>query len=131
MDLDKKLVFPSEIVTTNLRPDLVLWSTSQMSVVIVELTVPWEAAVGEAFERKRLRYSDVAPAAELRGWNAQVLPVEVGCRGFVASSTTKLLKRMGVRGQALYKAIKSLSEAAERSSNWLWIKRKDPNWAAK
>ena len=113
MDLDKKLVFPSEIVTTNLRPDLILWSTSQKSVVMVELTVPWEAAVGEAFERKRLRYSDVAAAAEHRGWNAQ----EFGCRGFVASSTTKLLKGMGVRVQALHKAIKSLSEAAERSSN--------------
>ena len=107
-----------------------MWSTSQKSVVMVELTVPWEAAVGEAFERKRLRYSDVAAAAELRGCKAQV-PVEVGCRGFVASSKTKLLKRMGVRGQALRKAIKSLSEAAERSSNWLWIMRKDPNWAAK
>ena len=53
VDLDKKLVFPPEIVTTSLRPDLVLWSTSQKAVFIVELTVPWEAAVGEAFERKK------------------------------------------------------------------------------
>ena len=130
VDLDKKLVFPPEIITTNLRPDLVLWSTSQKSVFIVELTVPWEAAVGEAYERKQLKYADMAAEAEQRGWRAQVLPVEVGCRGFVATSTTKLLKRMGVRGQAFRKAVKSLSEAAERSSSWLWIKRKDPNWAA-
>ena len=68
MDLDKKLVFPPEIVTTSLRPDLVLWSTLQKSVFIVELTVPWEAAVGEAFERKQLRYSEVV--AEQRGWHA-------------------------------------------------------------
>ncbi|XP_047436657.1 uncharacterized protein LOC125005378 [Mugil cephalus] len=99
VDLDKKLVFPPEIITTNLRPDLVLWSTSQKSVFIVELTVPWEAAVGEAYERKQLKYADVAAEAEQRGWRTQVLPVEVGCRGFVATSTTKLLKRMGVRGQ--------------------------------
>ena len=131
VDLDKKLVFLPEIVTTSLRPDLVLWSTSQKAVFIVELTVPWEAAVGEAFERKKLKYADIAAEAEQRGWRAQVIPVEVGCRGFVATSTTKLLKGMGVRGQASRKAIRSLTEAAERRSSWLWIKRKDPNWAAK
>ena len=48
VDLDQRLIFPSEIITTNLRPDLVLWSTSQKLLFIVELTVPWEAAVGEA-----------------------------------------------------------------------------------
>ena len=46
VDLDQRLTFPPEIITTNLRPDLVLWSTSQKSLFIVELTVPWEAAVG-------------------------------------------------------------------------------------
>ncbi|KAJ8362447.1 hypothetical protein AAFF_G00373990 [Aldrovandia affinis] len=131
VDLEQRLIFPPEIITTNLRPDLVLWSTSQKLLVIVELTVPWEAAVGEAYERKRLKYSDIAAEAEQRGWRAQVLPVEVGCRGFVATSTTKLLKGMGVRGQAFRQAVKSMSEAAERSISWLWIKRKDPNWAAK
>lgn len=54
VDLDLRLTFQHEIITTNLRPDLVLWSTSQKLLFIVELTVPWEAAVGEAYERKRL-----------------------------------------------------------------------------
>ncbi len=48
VDLDQKLSFPPEIITTNLRPDLILWSTSQKSLFIVELTVPWEAPIGEA-----------------------------------------------------------------------------------
>lgn len=39
VDLDRKLSFPSEIITTNLRPDLILWSTSQKSLFIMELTV--------------------------------------------------------------------------------------------
>lgn len=50
VDPDQKLIFPPEIITTSLRPDLVLWSTSQRVVFIVELTVPWEASVGEAHE---------------------------------------------------------------------------------
>ncbi len=131
VDLDQKLRFPPEIITTNLRPDLILWSKSQKSLFIVELTVPWEAAIGEANERKRLKYSDLAAEAVQRGWRTQLLPVEVGCRGFVAMATTRLLKGLGVRGQALQQAIRLLSEAAERSSNWLWIKRKDPKWAVR
>lgn len=50
MDLDQRLIFPIE----NLRPDLILWSTSQRSLSIVELTVPWGVAVGEAYEQKKV-----------------------------------------------------------------------------
>ena len=85
----------------------------------------------EANERKRLRYSDLAAEAEERGWKARVRPVEVGCRGFVASSTAKLLREVGVRGQEYRKTIKELANIAETTSHWLWMKRSDNTWAAK
>ena len=91
VDLGQKLRFPAEIATTNLRPDLVLWSASLKQVYIVELTVPWESAMEEAYERKKLRYAELAADAQQRGWKAKVCPVEVGCRGFVATSTSRLL----------------------------------------
>ncbi len=52
VDLNHRLTFPFEIAVTNVRPDLVLWSKSSRTVIIVELTVPWEEAINEAFERK-------------------------------------------------------------------------------
>ncbi|KAL6460670.1 hypothetical protein MHYP_G00306360 [Metynnis hypsauchen] len=128
-DVGKQLVFPSEIATTTLRPDLVLWSPSLRKVYMVELTVPWEDSMEEAYERKHLRYSELAAEARHQGWNTEVRPVEVGCRGFVGKSATKLLRDMGIRGQSLRTAIKAASEAAERSSQWLWLKRNDPSWA--
>ena len=131
MDLDKKLVFPPEIVTTTLRPDMVLWSKAAKLAYVVELTVPWEEGVEEAYERKKLKYSDLAAEASQNGWKTLIFPVEVGSRGYVATSTTSLLRKMGVRGRSLQQAIKAVSNAAEKSSNWLWIKRKDCNWAAK
>ncbi|KAJ8352263.1 hypothetical protein SKAU_G00237390 [Synaphobranchus kaupii] len=131
VDLDKKLVFPRDIVATTLRPDMVLWSTTAKLAYVVELTVPWEDGVEEAYERKKNKYSELAIQAAQNGWKTKIFPVEVGCRGFVATSTIVLLKKMGVRGRSLQQAIKSLSNAAEKSSNWLWIKRKDKNWAAK
>lgn len=129
VDIGQQLIFPAEIAATTLRPDLVLWSPSLKSVYIAELTVPWENAVEEAYERKKLRYTELAADAQQRGWKAKVYPVEVGCRGFVASSTIKLLKDLGIHGQALRQTVRSLSEAAERSSQWIWMKRKDPCWA--
>lgn len=46
-----------------------------------------------------------APAS-LRCW-VGIFPVEEGCRGFVSTSTTSLLMKMGVRGRSLQQAIKS------------------------
>ena len=129
-DVGQRLIFPPEIATTNLRPDIVLWSGSARLVHLVELTVPWEDAVDEAYERKKLRYAQLATEAEQRGWRVRVYPVEVGCRGFVAHSTTRFLRDVGFSGQELRRTVKNLSEAAERSSNWLWLRRKDSGWGS-
>ncbi len=42
VDLEQQLKFPNHIVTTTLRPDVVLLSESTKQVVLLELTVPWE-----------------------------------------------------------------------------------------
>ncbi|MGH0150588.1 UNVERIFIED_CONTAM: hypothetical protein FKN15_057368 [Acipenser sinensis] len=86
-------------------------------VHLVELTVPWEDAADEVYERKKLGYAQLATEAEQRGWRVRVYPVEVGCRGFVAHSTTRFLRDVGFSGQELRRTVKNLSEAAERSSN--------------
>ncbi|MGH0158499.1 UNVERIFIED_CONTAM: hypothetical protein FKN15_039595 [Acipenser sinensis] len=87
-----------EISTTNLRPDIVLWSGSACLVHLVELTVP-EDAVDEAYERKKLQYAQLTAEAEQRGWRVQVCPVEVGCQGFVAHSTSRFLRDIIFSGQ--------------------------------
>ena len=52
LDLEKRLYFPPDIVVTDLRPDIVIWSKSARTVVIGELTVPWETNVDERREFK-------------------------------------------------------------------------------
>lgn len=82
----------------------------------MELTVPWEDGVEEVYERKRSKYSELATKAQ-NGWKMRIFPVEEGYRGFVATSTTALLKKMGLRGCSLHQAVKSLPNAVEKSSN--------------
>ncbi len=59
-DLRKKLVFPEEVAHTTLRPDIVLWSKAAKQVILVELTVPWEERIEEAYELKKAKYQDLA-----------------------------------------------------------------------
>ncbi|MGH0158052.1 UNVERIFIED_CONTAM: hypothetical protein FKN15_067377 [Acipenser sinensis] len=54
-DVGQRLIFPPDIDTSNLRPDIVLWSGSACLVHLEELTVQWEDAVEEVYERKKLR----------------------------------------------------------------------------
>ena len=54
VDLKRQLRFPKDIVPTNLRPDIVIFSKESKVCVIMELTVPWEERIEEAHERKLL-----------------------------------------------------------------------------
>ena len=129
VDLGGKLVVPQEIASTNLKPDIVLWSRRRMRVYFIELlTVPWEALVAEAYERKKLRYVELGTEAEQRGWKVSICPVEVGCRGFVAKSVVSLLRELGVSGQSVRKIVKEVSDEAVKSSQGIWIRRSNCSW---
>ncbi|MDG2555412.1 hypothetical protein P7M41_25800, partial [Vibrio parahaemolyticus] len=128
VDLGGKLVVPQEIVCTRQRPDLVLWSVSQRIVYFIELTVPWEDSVEEAYERKKLRYADLGAEAEQRGWKTRICPVEVGCRGFIARSAVSLLGELGVRGQSLRKTVREMSDEAIKCSQFIYKRRSNVSW---
>ncbi|KAK0150652.1 hypothetical protein N1851_008245 [Merluccius polli] len=125
-DLGKQLRFPEHIVETTLRPDIVLFSDVTRQVVLLELTVPWEERMEEANERKRAKYTELVEECRRRGWRARCVPIEVGCRGFAARSLCKVYSLLGITGAHQRKAIKTTTEAAEKASRWLWIKRGDP-----
>lgn len=128
VDLNKQLRFPTEIITTSLRPDIVVWSNKARAVHLIELTVPSEEGIEAAYERKKAKYSELAAECREAGWKSTIYPVEVGCRGYVGLSTTRLLRDAGVTGGKLRKATKELAEEAEKGSFWLWLRRKDRNW---
>lgn len=105
-ELNQRLSFLLEIAAANLWPDTILWSNSSRTVIIAELTVHWEESINKVFERKILRYANLAAEAEECSWTAKVFPVQVGCRGFVDDSTTRLSKEVGIGGQAKQRVVK-------------------------
>ena len=75
--------FPSHITSTNLRPDLVIWSDQHRRLYIVELTVCFETGFDKAERRKEERYSELAENARRSGYRSTILPIQIGSRGII------------------------------------------------
>lgn len=125
VDLKKKLMFPADVAVTRLRPDMLLISRSTNCIYIVELTVPWEDRLETSHQLKSTKYQDLVDEAKVKGWKAVQFPIEVGCRGFVSTTTRYFLRSLGIQSLKLKQAIKAVSAEAESSSRWLWLKKND------
>ena len=85
-DLRGHIPIPQDVLCTTLRPDIVMWSASTKQLVMIELTVPWEERIEDAYERKKAKYQELVEESKDKGWKVWCLPVEVGCRGFPGQS---------------------------------------------
>lgn len=88
--------------------------------------MPWEDRLEEAHERKMAKYEELVIDCRKQGWKARCIPIEVGCRGFAGQSLCKALSALGINGVARRGAVKNTTEAAEKASRWLWIRREGP-----
>lgn len=57
------------------------------------------------------------------------IPVEVGCRGFLAQSVWNTSTALGIAGTERKITDSRLREAAERASCRLWSRREELSWA--
>ena len=124
---DIKLRFP-EIVPTNFRQDMVLWSAAIKKIVIIKLTVPWEERCGEANVRKRAKYDELMTECSGNGRQTWRFPVKVRCRWFPAQSFLRLFSALGVTGRCRRTAAQRMGQAAEQSSCWIWLNRNNSTW---
>ncbi|XP_052238637.1 uncharacterized protein LOC127849934 [Dreissena polymorpha] len=110
------------------KSDIVLWSETGKKLVTIELTVPWETRCEEAYERKKEKYIELMDLCKQQGWCTWLFPVEVGVRGFCSESAHRLITAVGTTGREREVVIQRLSQAAERASSWLWLRREEKSW---
>ena len=108
-----------------MRPDVVLHSRSSKTVILIVLTVPYESRMEEAHIYKTEKYAGLAKSLRRSGFQATVLAIEIGARGFVGTSAYDLMRQLSVSGRKRTRALKTMAEAAEKSSSWLWSRRND------
>ena len=73
---DVEYCFPQDVAITDRRPDLVIWSDS--SICLVELTIPFEAGMVTAAERKQVKYEDLLAMCATSHRRACLATIEVG-----------------------------------------------------
>ena len=124
VDLDRKLVFLPKVTASR----HLLWSETELQVAMLELTVPWEERVEKAHHLKMSKYTSLQEESVRKGWKTWVMPVEMGCRGFPASSMWRALQMVGLTGQRRRRAMQNMIQATEKASCWLWMRRDEKAW---
>ncbi|GFN82461.1 poly [ADP-ribose] polymerase [Plakobranchus ocellatus] len=87
---------PDVIRKTALRPDIVIHSASTQQIIMVELTVPYESRMEEAHAFKEAKYLELTKELKKDGYEAKVMPVEIGAKGFVGFSAYGLLSKLSI-----------------------------------
>ena len=80
-DIDGYYEFPSHIVTTDLRLDIVWWDDSNKTIYLLELTVCFNALFSEAASRIKEKYKDLMQNLHSSAYKPTFLTIEVGSRG--------------------------------------------------
>ena len=127
---------PQDMALTEQKPDLVVIdrSVAPTKVLLVELTVPWDAAntFQAALERKTARYERLNEDLKEAGYDSRNLPLEIGCRGVInqrnAANLEFICNQVGIRGIKKLKG--ALGRVALIGSYRIWLARNSQEWSA-
>ena len=123
-DLKHNFIFPTGIALTTKRPDIVIWSVKTKNVFVIELTVPYEENFDWAHQHKLKKYEDMREQFVRNGWITNVFPIEVGCRGFIANSTSVFLTNRGLPPSDKRKYMEKIQDKTLTASAWIWQSRR-------
>ena len=124
VDIGKHVKIPAAILQTNQRPDIVVSSNKEKMLGMIERTVPLEVSG----ELKSDRYKEMVAVGERKGWKVRLWAVEVGCRGFPASSLGTFFREIGLSGAEKTKRLRQIGEVAQSASNAIWKWSHFINW---
>lgn len=106
--------------TETLRPDAILWSETTSQLVTLDLTEPLGGPMEEAAERKAAKYSELVDDWSRPGWRLAFCScLQSFCWPILLQGFLPLIGWPETRRQA----IKHSTEAAEKASRWLWLRR--------
>ena len=77
---------PPDILATQQRPDLVLLNRTSKSIIIIELTIPFDQNIPTAHDYKTNKYSSLILDLGEQSYDAKLFCLEVGSRGLITHS---------------------------------------------
>ena len=85
---------PTDILITNLKPDIVISNYETKSVTLVELTVPFDENILAANTRKKKRYETLINDIQEKGFTVKLYAIEISSRGYISPDNLKRLKSL-------------------------------------
>ena len=121
---------PPNIVPTPEKPDLVIHDKRNNSIIICELTVPFELNIESARGRKLERYTQLAADINLKGFKCDLICFEVGSRGIITKDNKSQIYRIfKVFNESKVKQhFNKISQIALVSSYIIYLARNEPKW---
>ena len=95
-------------------PDLVLVNRGEKKIIIMELTSPLEANIEAAYTRKATKYTPLKIDLEERGYSVQLVPFEIGSRGYVSTRNKNNLINIYVSNKINYNFLKLYKKNSAR-----------------
>ena len=85
---------PSDLTSTSERPDIVIVNQDSKSVVIGELTVPFESNIDSAHKRKSEKYAPLVLDIGNKGYSCELICFEVGSRGLITKENKRQITKL-------------------------------------
>ena len=123
-DISNYYNFPLNIITTDLRPDLVWWDEAHKSLILAELTVCFETNFEEASQRKSAKYLNLVEQAQAKGYKTELITLQVGSRGVPDLPVFEpLATKLSLPRKELVKLLEDTSRLALAESFSIWCSR--------
>ena len=123
---------PPHVLVTTFKPDIFLLNESMSSVIIFELTCPWDRNIDRSHEFKEEKYATLVTDLS-RNYSVSLFSVEISSRGLVTPANRARIKaflfKCCTNAKSITKpAISMCSKASLLSSYSLFSARNEPSW---
>ena len=123
---------PPHVLTTALRPDIVILSETSQEIVLFELTCPWDSNIVRSHTFKSEKYAPLIADLSVN-FIVHFFSVEVSARGQITKENKSRLKSFFFKScngtaHVSKSLIRISSKAALLSSYSIFSARREPSW---
>ena len=121
---DCEVKFPSDIIPTAQRPDMLIWNNHTLKFYVIELTIPFETNFFDANKRKSERYTDFMMTIKSKGFTCKQLNIQIGSRGFIDTpSLLPFLDVISIPPHNQRQLLSSIVKVTIKESLKIWLAR--------
>ena len=122
---------PPDVIPTAQKPDIVVTFPESKTIILFELTVPFERNIDKSHQFKLDRYASLADDIRIAGYDCRLVPFEIGSRGLITKQNKSHLNQLlrTVESKTKYSKLKDdISKAALASSFSIFQARHEKEW---